>query len=276
VTADSTARRPGSPSRPAGSAASAEGRAGAPDRTHWFEDLADHLGPTYERYAFTRGTDQEVAFLVEALGLAPGLRVVDLGCGTGRHCRGLAARGLAPIGLDVSAAFLAAAVELGATTPLVRADVRRLPLRSGSVDVAVSLCQGGFGLTGGPAAADTPVGVEPDEVVLAEVARILAPGGRVALSAFSSYFAVRDLGEHEAFDAAAGVVHECTVVHDPQGRPADVDLWTTCYTPRELRLLFRHCGLEVEALWSVRPGRYAAEPPGVDSPEYLAVARRPR
>ena len=30
------------------------------ERDHWFEELADHMGSTYDRYAHTRGTVQEV------------------------------------------------------------------------------------------------------------------------------------------------------------------------------------------------------------------------
>ena len=37
----------------------------------------------------------------------------------------------------------------------------------------------------------------------------------------------------------AGIAHERTEVRDPDGRPLEVDLWTGCYTPRELRLLLR-------------------------------------
>ena len=34
---------------------------------HWFEPIADHLGSAYLRYSFTKGTVQEVDFLMEAM-----------------------------------------------------------------------------------------------------------------------------------------------------------------------------------------------------------------
>jgi cyclopropane fatty-acyl-phospholipid synthase-like methyltransferase len=66
---------------------------------HWFEDIADHLGEAYLRYSFTKGTDQEIAFLVEELGLATGMRLLDVGCGPGRHAHALARSGLEPVGI---------------------------------------------------------------------------------------------------------------------------------------------------------------------------------
>jgi len=242
---------------------------------HWFEPMADHMGAAYERYAFTKGTAQEVDFLVDVLGIRSGTRVLDLGCATGRHTRLLAERGCLAVGLDIAAAFLRAGRKLAPSVPFVRGDARRLPLADDSVDVAVSLCQGGFGLTGGPAAEDVPPGVEPDLVVLDELRRVLRPGGRLALTAFSSYFAVRDLGEGESFDADAGVLHEHTVLHDDTRQPLDHELWTTCYTPRELRLLLARGGFVVDAVWSAAPGRYTTDPPSIETPEHLAVATVP-
>ncbi len=73
---------------------------------HYFEGVADHLGAAYLRYSFTKGTAQEVAFLTEAMGLRPGHRVLDVGCGPGRHAIELAKRGIEVVGIDISHRFV--------------------------------------------------------------------------------------------------------------------------------------------------------------------------
>ena len=55
----------------------------------------------------------------------------------------------------------------------------------------------------------------------------------------------------------------------------DAELWTSCFTPRELRLLADRAGLTVCGVWSVTPGDYQPRPPDLESPEYLLVAERP-
>lgn len=192
--------------------------------------------------------------------------MLDVGCGPGRHAHALARRGIRVVGVDVSERFVAlAAAEGVAGAAFVRADARALPVAGGAFDATLSLCQGGFGLLGG-------VG---EEAVLAELAGTLRPGGRLAVSVPSAYFAVRHLEVGEDFDAAAGVLHERAEVRDEAGRPAAFDLWSTCYTPRELRLMAAAAGLEVSGVWSVAPGAYRVAPPSLASPELLLVARRP-
>lgn len=239
---------------------------GSAEGGHWFEPMADHLGEAYLRYSFTRGTDQEVGFLVERLGLEPGMRVLDVGCGPGRHVHALARRGLRAHGVDISSRF----VELGTAdgpdgATFERLDARSLPF-DGEFDAAISLCQGAFGLLGG----------DDDGAVLGGMARAVRTGGRVAVSAFSAYFQVRWLEETDTFDADRGVNHERTSLRDPTGADAEFDLWTTCFTPRELRLLAERAGLAVDAVHSVTPGAYRADPPSLETPEFLLVARRGR
>jgi hypothetical protein len=105
------------------------------------------------------------------------------------------------------------------------------------------------------------------------MARALRGQGRLALSAFNAYFAVRYHTDAD-FDATIGVAHERTEVRDPDGRVAEVDLWTGCYTPRELRLLLDRHGFVVDRISSVEPGAYGDAPPTTESPEFLVVAHR--
>ena len=170
---------------------------------HWFEDVADHLGGAYLRYSFTKGTEQEVDFLVDCLALEPGARILDVGCGPGRHAHALGRRGFEVVGVDISDRFVALARQAtpdSVDVTFERADARALGYDS-EFDAVISLCQGAFGLSGG-------AGVEPldpDRAVLDGIARTLRPGGRLALSAFSAYFQVRFLGEADSFDAERGV-----------------------------------------------------------------------
>lgn len=231
---------------------------------HWFEPIAEHLGSAYLRYSFTKGTRQEVEFLISALGLEPGMRVLDVGCGPGRHANALAERGLSVHGIDISRRFVDLARKSahdGAT--FERLDARHLSFDA-DFDVAICLCQGAFGLM----TADGH-----DATVLAGIARALRPGGRLALSAFSAYFVLKHW-EGAEFDADTGVNHERTEIRDEAGATVETSLWTGCYTPRELRLLGAATGLTVDSISSVEPGAYGSSPPTSDTAEFLVLATR--
>ena len=231
--------------------------------SHWFEPIAEHLGSAYLRYSFTKGTTQEIDFVVEALGLKAGDRVLDVGCGPGRHSHELARRGLVVHGIDISQRFIdLASQDAPPGASFERLDARSLPF-SEEFDAAICLCEGAFGLL----ATD-----DENQAVLSGIATALKPSGMLALSAFSSYFAVK-YHESAAFDASTGVNHERTEVRNEDGEAVEVDLWTTCFTPRELRLMCAGAGFDVPAIWSVEPGRYEATPPTIETPEFLVIAR---
>ena len=92
---------------------------------------------------------------------------------------------------------------------------------------------------------------------------LCVPGGRLALSAFSAYFRLRYPGD-ERCTRSMPTPGSTTSAPWSQTRTATnepVDLWTTCFTPRELRLLAAQVGLAVDHVWSVDPGDYGAALP---------------
>ena len=101
---------------------------------------------------------------VRDLALGRGSVVLDLAAGTGDFCRELEAAGHHVVGVDLSYGMLAAA---RTDAPLVHADILRLPMPDGSVDAAVC----GFALRN---LVELPA-------FFAELARVVRPGGRVAL-----------------------------------------------------------------------------------------------
>jgi len=101
---------------------------------------------------------------VRALDLGPGATVVDLAAGTGDLCRDLEAAGYRPVGIDLSIGMLRQA---RTTAPLVQGDALRLPVATGAVDGVVS----GFALRNFVSLGG----------VFDELARVVGPGGRIAL-----------------------------------------------------------------------------------------------
>ncbi len=235
----------------------------------WFNPIAAFLGKAYwapgttRVQAFTTGTEQEVDFLVDALALRPGQRVLDVGCGPGRHSLALARRGFDVLGIDLSPDFVALAQANDTTARFETMDVRDLDYDQ-AFDALICLCQGGFGLLGG----------NDDERVFARFARALVAGGKLACTAFSSYFLVRHLEQHDTFDLTTGVNHERATLRNERNEAREFDLYTTCFTPRELRLLAVGAGLAVDAVHGVMPGAYAAQSPTFDHAELLLLAHR--
>jgi len=106
--------------------------------TEWFEEW---FGEEYlQLYPHRDAAEAEraVTLILERTGFVAGWRVLDVACGAGRHARALETAGARCVGLDLSMALLR--VARGVTgAPLVRADMRALPVRPGSMDLTVNL-----------------------------------------------------------------------------------------------------------------------------------------
>jgi 2-polyprenyl-3-methyl-5-hydroxy-6-metoxy-1,4-benzoquinol methylase len=240
-------------------------------RDHWFEDLASHMKDAYLRYSFTKGTSQEVDFILVTTGAEVGSLFIDVGCGPGRHSLELARRGMHVTGVDVSQDFINIAQRQSNAESLVNAEFQRLDARDLSnhaslhakFDFAICLCQGAFGLM---------VDEQHDVEILAGIRKCLKDHGVIVLSAFNAYFSVKHHADAE-FDVLSGVSHETTDIRNEVGEVKNVDLWTGCYTPRELRMVFNLAGFDILSISSVEPGQYSNAECSTELPEFLVVAK---
>jgi demethylmenaquinone methyltransferase/2-methoxy-6-polyprenyl-1,4-benzoquinol methylase len=140
------------------------------DKATVVEAMFDRIAPRYDllnRLLTLRLDQRWRAALIRHGAVGPRDVVVDLGCGTGDVCVLAAGAGARVIGIDFAAGMLVAARRRGVQAPLVRADAARLPLPAACASVVTSA----FALRNFVSIAR----------VLSEAARVLRPGGRLAL-----------------------------------------------------------------------------------------------
>ena len=226
---------------------------------------------------FTPEKDRrDVTRLVELLALPAGSRILDVPCGQGRHAHLLAEAGFDVDGLDYSETLLESAKERGhgKTLRYTRGDMRKLPARWTDRFDAVLNLSTSFGFFLNPA---------DDRKVIAELARVLRPGGILIWHGGSrdgvmARFLSRDwwrtengtLITHERrFDCLSGVLSIATQWTGPDG-DGQRDHRIRLYTATRLAELCADAGLIVEAAydgWTDRPLRRR-------STEMLLVARK--
>jgi demethylmenaquinone methyltransferase/2-methoxy-6-polyprenyl-1,4-benzoquinol methylase len=133
-------------------------------------EMFDRIAPRYDALnrVMSVGLDQRWRRRsLDKIGIGPGDCVVDLACGTGDFCELAAERGARVTGIDFALQMLRRAQDRGLDSALVQGDAEWLPFRSASVDVVTC----GFALRNFVSL----------EAVMREIARIVKPGGRVAL-----------------------------------------------------------------------------------------------
>jgi len=116
----------------------------------WYKELFEEMGIEYEDFLFTKNTENEVRWMIKEYLTNPEMRILDVGCGTGRHAINLATKGYKNItGIDLSPSMIRAAraVSKEKNTPVdfMVCDARELPFEN-EFDTALCLCEGAFGL----------------------------------------------------------------------------------------------------------------------------------
>ena len=72
----------------------------------WYEELFENYGMKYDNENFTQGTIGECDFIEKEINYNKAARILDIGCGTGRHSIELSKRGYTVTGIDLSESML--------------------------------------------------------------------------------------------------------------------------------------------------------------------------
>jgi len=241
-----------------------------------WETFFDGYATRYMDEPFVTATVAEADFIEELLVPAPGARVLDLGCGTGRHSVELARRGYRLTGVDLSRGMLeqaaAAAAAAGVTVEFVKADATAYE-PAAPFDLVICLCEGAFGLLG---AADDPLA--HDLAILETVRRSLRPEGGFLLTALNGLRMARLHGQD---DVAAGRFDPMTMTerNSMEWRDGDETRGVTVrergFTPTELALLCGVAGLRVDHVWGGTAGDWGRRPLDLDEYEIMVAGGLP-
>ncbi len=148
----------------------------------WYEELFENYAESYDKESYTQGTQGEVDFIEQEINFDKTKRILDIGCGTGRHAIELAKRGYNVTGIDLSESQLKRAIEKAQkenlTIDFLRADARNLDFNH-EFDVVIMMCEAAFPL------------METDEMnfkILENAQKALKPKGKLILTTLNALF----------------------------------------------------------------------------------------
>ena len=232
----------------------------------WYESLFENYAQKYDKECFVQGTLGECDFIEQELNYDRKIRIIDVGCGTGRHSIELSKRGYNITGIDLSESQLARAKEkakqLNLKIDFQQHDARNLPFDD-EFDAAIMLCEGAFPL------------METDEMnfeILKNVTRALKNPGKLIFTTlnglFPLYHSVEKFcesagGEGNAtyksntFDLMAFRDHNTTVFEDDTGNKKELKCNERYYVPSEITWLLKTFGYKQIDIFGAKLGAFS-------------------
>lgn len=248
----------------------------------WYEKFFENYGESYDRESFTQGTIGEVDFLEQELRFNHNQRILDVGCGTGRHAIELTKRGYRVVGIDLSDSQLAKAKakakQEGLEIDFLKADARSLPFHQ-EFDVAIMICEGAFPL------------METDQMnfeILQSVANSLKSQGLFIFTTLNGLFPVTHSLQVDEEDEQGGShfdfknydwltmrSHSFATVVDDAGQIQTMEVDERFYLPSEIHWLLSTLGFQSIEFFGAKLGAFSRQDALTpDDFEMLVIARK--
>jgi 2-polyprenyl-3-methyl-5-hydroxy-6-metoxy-1,4-benzoquinol methylase len=232
----------------------------------WYQSLFENYARKYDQESFVKGTIGECDFIEKELNYDKSLRILDVGCGTGRHSIELSKRGYTITGIDLSEDMLSRAkqkaAESGQSIEFLKHDARNLPFEN-EFDVAIMLCEGGFPL------------METDEMnfeILKNVTKALKNPGKFIFTTLNGLFplfnSIEEFHEttHEegnasyrnnTFDLMTFRDHNITELEDDNGNKKTLESNERYYVPSEITWLLKSLHYKQIDIYGAKLGAFS-------------------
>ncbi len=232
----------------------------------WYESLFENYAKRYDKECFVQGTLGECDFIEQELNYNKNMRIIDVGCGTGRHSIELSKRGYRITGIDLSESQLTRAKEKAKLCNLKidfqKLDARKLPFK-GEFDAAIMLCEGAFSL------------METDEMnfeILKNVTKALKSKGKFIFTTLNGLFplfhsvnefykSVQKEGQSQckecSFDLMTFRDYNTVVFEDDLGNKKELKCNERYYVPSEITWHLKTLGYEKIDIFGSKLGAYS-------------------
>jgi ubiquinone/menaquinone biosynthesis C-methylase UbiE len=232
----------------------------------WYEELFENYAETYETEVYTKGTIGEIDFIEKEIKHDKSKKILDIGCGTGRHSIELAKRGYNVTGIDLSECMLEMAKqkakEAKVKVEFIKADARYLKFEK-EFDLALIICEGGFCL------------METDEMnymVLQSASRSLKQEGKLILNTLNGLFplfhSVKDFinsnsvdgkSQENTFDLMTFREKSIIEVTDDDGNIKKIKCDERYYVPSEITWLLKSLGFKKVDIYGCKLGAFSRD-----------------
>jgi len=234
----------------------------------WYEKLFENYGLKYDNESFTRGTQGECDFIEKEIKFNKSVKILDIGCGTGRHTIELSKRGYSITGIDFSESQLRQARKKASKYNL-EIDFRKQDARSlnfsNEFDLVIMICEGAFPL------------METDEMnfqILKNAAEALRIDGKIIFTTLNGLFplfhSVKDFFElqndegkakysNNTFDLMTFRDHNLTEIVDDSGETIELASNERYYVPSEITWLLKSLNFKSIEIYGAKLGNFSRE-----------------